>query len=281
MVQDKSLMLLEVRDLCVKFENNGENFAVKDVNFSLNHGQTIAIVGESGSGKSVMALALTQLLPQEPCCRVTGEVVLEGNNILSFNRQQMERVRGRKIAYVFQDPSTSLNPVLSIGFQIEESVRLHQPGLLNKKAYVYKILGKVGLDASRCYKTYPFELSGGMQQRVMIAMALACRPQILVADEPTTALDVTIQKQVMDLIKQQQAQKNLSIILITHNMGLVKNFADIVLVMHKGHVVETGPTKQILYHAQHPYTQALIRCVPSLRDSKQEKLTSIEDILFL
>ncbi len=268
-------MLLTVKDLCIRFNRT---VAVNHINFSLVQGETLAIVGESGSGKSVTALSLAQLLPRKSYCEVTGEILINGENILRYNEHQLRKIRGKQVAYVFQDPSTSLNPSLTIGFQIGEAVRLHQPEHKNVKKVVLELLYKVGLDPERCYKSYPFELSGGMQQRAMIAMALGCCPKILVADEPTTALDVTLQKQIMDLIKHLQEQENLSVILITHNLSLVKNFADTVLVMFKGEIVERGSTEKILHEPQHPYTRALLQCIPSLKNPKQ-RLTTIEDCL--
>ena len=266
-------MLLEVKDLSIRFNSN---VAVKDVSFSLDRGETLAIVGESGSGKSVTALSLARLLPKEPYCNLQGEVLINGINILRFDEHQLKKIRGSEVAYIFQNPSTSLNPALTIGFQVGESVRLHQPLIKDVKDCTFKLLEKVGLDAERCYKAYPFELSGGMQQRAMIAMALGCCPKILIADEPTTALDVTLQKQIMDLIKSLKKQEDLSVILITHNLSLVKDFANEVLVMFQGEIVERGRTEQILNEPHHPYTRALLQCVPSLKHPK-ERLVTIAD----
>lgn len=263
-------MLLEVRDLCVRF-NSSE--AVRNVSFSLARGETLAIVGESGSGKSVTALSLARLLPKEPYCNLQGEVLINGANILRFDDHQLKKIRGCEVAYIFQNPSTSLNPALTIGFQVSESVHLHQPQVKDVKDCVFKLLDRVGLDAARCYKAYPFELSGGMQQRAMIAMALGCCPKILVADEPTTALDVTLQKQIMDLIKHLKTQEDLSVILITHNLSLVKDFADKVLVMFQGEIVERGQADKILNAPCHPYTKALLQCVPSLKHPKDRLIT--------
>ncbi len=270
-------VVLSVKDLCVQFSSNRKTVEViHDVNFDLHKGETLAIVGESGSGKSVTALALTQLLPKNSQCFLSGEVFLKNSeNLLTYSEKQLRTIRGKRIAYIFQNPSTSLNPSLTVGYQIGEAVNLHQPDVKNIKKVVFTLLAKVGLiDCERYYKAYPFELSGGMQQRIMIAIALACRPQILIADEPTTALDVTLQKQIMDLLKMLQASEDLSIILITHNLGLVKNFAQNILVMFRGSIVERGTTEQILKHAKHPYTKALIDCIPSLRNPKK-KLISI------
>lgn len=270
--------VLSVKSLRVQFAQD-ESFVevVHGLDFELHKGETLAIVGESGSGKSVTALALTQLLPKKPQCILFGEVLVKhSGNLLHYSEKQLQKIRGERIAYIFQNPSTSLNPVLTVGYQVGEAVRLHQPKIKDIKKVVLKTLEKVGLkEVERCYKAYPFELSGGMQQRVMIAIALACKPQILIADEPTTALDVTLQKQIMDLLKTLQVSENLSIILITHNLGLVKNFAQNVLVMFRGKIVERGSSEQILSQAQHPYTQALINCIPSL-NNPQKKLISID-----
>lgn len=270
--------MLSVKQLRVSFTLPDKSVmrAVQGIDFSMEDGELLAIVGESGSGKSVTALALTQLLPQSTPCEVWGKVCIEDSgNILEFSEKQMQSVRGSKIAYIFQDPSTALNPVLTAGYQIAEAVRRHQPGQ-NPKKCTFSLLRRVGIrDLERCYKAYPFELSGGMQQRVMIAIALACRPKILVADEPTTALDVSLQKRIMDLLKNIQVQEKLSIILITHNLGLVKNFAHRTLVMLHGKIVEQGPTEALLRHPQHPYTRALIQCVPSLK-YPCNRLTTIE-----
>ena len=271
-------MLLEVKDLCISFADGKGSYteAVSNISFSLNTGDSLAIVGESGSGKTVTALSLMKLLPNSSKCKISGQVALGGQeNVLNLSEKQIRDLRGNGIAYIFQAPSTSLNPVLTIGFQIAEAVKLHQKGV-NIKATTYQLLEKVGLNPQTCYRAYPFELSGGMQQRAMIAMALACKPQILVADEPTTALDVTLQKQIIELLKTLKETEHLSIILITHNLSLVKNFADKVVVMFRGKIVEQGATEQILTQPQHTYTKALLQCVPSIKQS-QNRLNTIED----
>ena len=274
-------MLLSVKHLCVSFVSSvGEHVqAVRNVSFTINSGETLAIVGESGSGKSVTALTLTKLLSKKAHVSISGEVLLEKyGNILLSSESQIRKIRGAEIAYIFQDPSTSLNPALTIGYQIKEAVCLHQPKE-NAKALSLQLLENVGLhDSKRIYHAYPFELSGGMQQRAMIAIALACRPKLLVADEPTTALDVTLQKEIIDLLVQIQKQQKLAILLITHNLGLVKGFAHRVLVMQRGEMVEQGTTQKILYHPEHPYTKALLQCVPSLKHPR-ERLATISDFL--
>ena len=271
-------MLLEVKDLCISFADGKGSYteAVSNISFSLNTGDSLAIVGESGSGKTVTALSLMKLLPNSSKCKISGQVALGGQeNVLNLSEKQIRDLRGNGIAYIFQAPSTSLNPVLTIGFQIAEAVKLHQKGV-NIKATTSQLLEKVGLNPQTCYRAYPFELSGGMQQRAMVAMALACKPQILVADEPTTALDVTLQKQIIELLKTLKETEHLSIILITHNLSLVKNFADKVVVMFRGKIVEQGTTEQILTQPQHTYTKALLQCIPSIKQP-QNRLKTIED----
>lgn len=270
--------LLRVEDLCVTFRALGREpvEAAQAVSFSLEEGRTLAIVGESGSGKSVTALSLTRLLPPPPQCVVSGRVSFAGRDVLSMPPRALRALRGKEIAYVFQEPSTSLNPVFSVGDQIAEAIRLHLPGERAVTERVIAALQTVGIrDPEQRHRAYPHELSGGMQQRVMIAMALACEPRLLVADEPTTALDVTIQKQIMDLLAALRTRRKMSILLITHNFGIVKDFADEVLVMYRGRIVEHGPTSRILNSPRHPYTQALIGCVPRL-GVRSERLTVID-----
>jgi len=271
------MSLLEVKDLTIDFSGEEATFqAVHGISFSMDEGKTLAIVGESGSGKSVTALSLAQLLPPEPACKVRGEVLFAGVNLLKLNSRDIRSYRGKRIAYIFQEPSTSLNPVLTVGFQIEEAVRLHQPSLENPRLEVVRLLEQVGIDQpSRRVRDYPHQLSGGMQQRVMIAMALACRPQILVADEPTTALDVTIQKQILDLLKSLKEQTGMGVILITHNFGIVSGFANDVLVMFRGTIVEHGSAADVLKNPQHPYTKALLACVPRIGE-RRTRLTTID-----
>lgn len=269
--------LLKVKNLYVDFHSRGQVLeAVKGVSLSLKEGHTLAIVGESGSGKSVTALALTQLLPEAPICQIRGEIFYNGKNLMSASQKELRRVRGKEIAYVFQDASTSLNPVFSIGDQIAEAVKIHLPNVKDVKACVIKALHQVGIrNASERYGAYPHELSGGMQQRAMIAMALVCQPKILVADEPTTALDVTIQKQIIDLLKDLKQRYQMSIILITHNFGIIKGFADEVIVMFRGSIVEQGTVSEVLENPQHPYTKALIECIPRI-GQKKHRLTTID-----
>ena len=237
------------------------------------------MVGESGSGKSVSALALTRLLPPEPSCGLSGSVKLAGVELMGLPEDKLAKIRGGSIAYIFQEPGTSLNPVYTIGFQIGEAVALHRPDVKDVNAEVIRSLAEVHInDPERVANQYPHELSGGMQQRAMIAMALACNPKILVADEPTTALDVTIQKEIMDLLARLRRERGMSIVLITHNFGIIANFADKVAVMWKGRIVESGPVEQIMRTQSHPYTKALIACIPRL-GQRRRRLTTLSDEL--
>lgn len=269
---------LEVNDLRIAFQSRQRsNEVVRGINFSVSEGgHTVAILGESGSGKSVTCLALTRLLPPEPNCRISGSICFQGKNVLEMTAEEVRRLRGKGIAYIFQEPSASLNPVFTVGHQIGEAVRLHRPEVVDLRARVVDLLGLVGIrDPLQRYHAYPHEMSGGMQQRVMIAMALACEPKLLVADEPTTALDVTIQAQIMDLLRDLRRKLGMSIVLITHNFGIVKGFADDVLVMYRGEIVEKGSVETVLNHPRHPYTKALIACIPRI-GVKQRRLTTID-----
>ena len=273
--------LLEVRHLSVSFVKDGAVApAVRDVSFRLEKGETLAVVGESGSGKSVTALALTRLLPVPPARYDGGEILLEGRDLLKLPERELRAVRGGKIAYIFQDPATSLNPVLSVRQQIAEALALHRPDIGRdtraQDAEIIRLLDEVGITepAQRLHAS-PHELSGGMAQRVMIAMALACRPSLLVADEPTTALDVTIQRQILALLRDLKTRRGMSILLITHNFGILGGIADRVAVMFRGRLVEAGITEDVLRAPQHPYTRALIACVPKL-GVKRHRLATID-----
>lgn len=275
--------LLKVSNLQIAFHSRGKsNEVVHGIDFSVyGGGHTVAILGESGSGKSVSCLALTKLLPKAPECTVMGQVFFKGKEVLQMNASSIRSVRGRGIAYIFQEPSSSLNPVFTIGYQIAEAVKLHRPDLKEVKPRVVELLELVGIrDAVRRYNAYPHEMSGGMQQRVMIAMALACEPELLIADEPTTALDVTIQAQIIDLLRELREKLGMSIVLITHNFGIVKGFADDVLVMYKGDIVESGAVNDVLNDPKHAYTKALISCIPKL-GQKQRRLVTIESEMAL
>ncbi|MFO1434384.1 MAG: ABC transporter ATP-binding protein [Candidatus Competibacteraceae bacterium] len=270
-----SAPILQVKDLRIRFHSrHSVEPAVDGVGFALHAGETLAIVGESGSGKSVTALALTRLLPSPPQCRIDGSILYRGRDTLTSTASELRTLRGRQIAYIFQEPSASLNPVFSIGEQIAEAIRLHFPDVRNPKERVIAALARVGIhQPEQRYRDYPHQLSGGMNQRVMIAMALACEPQILVADEPTTALDVTIQAEIMALLGRLKQESQMAIILITHNFGIVKGFADRVAVMFRGRIVETGPTATVLEHPRHPYTRALLACIPRLGDRRRRLAT--------
>ena len=272
--------LLKVQDLCVTFRTGDRaTVAAQGVSYELAAGEVLAVVGESGSGKSVSALALTRLLPPEPSCTLSSSVKLAGVELLGVPEEKLAKVRGGSIAYIFQEPGTSLNPVYTIGFQIGEAVSLHRPEVKDIKAEVIRSLAEVRInDPERVANQYPHELSGGMQQRAMIAMALACDPKILVADEPTTALDVTIQKEIMDLLARLRRERDMSIVLITHNFGIIAHFADKVAVMWKGGIVEAGPVEQIMRTQSHPYTKALIACIPRL-GQRRRRLTTLSDEL--
>lgn len=272
--------LLKVQDLSVTFRNGDrETVVAHGVSYELAAGEVLAVVGESGSGKSVTSLALTRLLPPAPGCVLGGSVRLQGVELLTLPENQLAKVRGGSIAYIFQEPGSSLNPVYTIGFQIGEAIALHRPEIKDVRAEVIRALAEVHInDPARVAEQYPHELSGGMQQRAMIAMALACDPKILVADEPTTALDVTIQKEIMDLLARLRRERGMSIILITHNFGIVANFADKVQVMWKGRIVESGPVAQVMREQTHPYTKALIACIPRL-GQRRRRLTTLSEEL--
>lgn len=271
-----AIPLLKVEDLTITFRAHEKaTVAASGVSYELNQGEVLAVVGESGSGKSVSALALTQLLPNTPTCEVSGKIILEGINLLSLSEKEISRYRGKVIAYIFQDPGTSLNPVYSVEFQIAEAIKIHRPEISDVHQAVIQALNEVRIhDPEKVAQQYPHELSGGMQQRVMIAMALACNPRILVADEPTTALDVTIQKEIIDLLAHLCRERGMSILLITHNFGIVANFAHRVIVMRHGKVVESGTAQHVLENPNHPYTRGLIACIPRL-GQKRRRLTTL------
>lgn len=272
--------LLQVRDLKIDFRRHGADpmRAVRGIDLELKQGECIALVGESGSGKSATALSFARLLPEPPAIIAAGAMVLNGHHILEMNERELRTIRGKEIAYIFQEPTTSLNPVLTIRTQIAEALTLHRPDVAkaDRDDEIVKWLDKVGIvDSRKRLHAYPHELSGGMQQRVMIAMALCCQPKLLIADEPTTALDVTIQKQIMDLLAELRRDLDMSIILITHNLGIIRSVVDRVAVMFRGEIVETGPVDEILRNPQHAYTKALLACVPRM-GAKQDRLTTID-----
>ena len=275
---ESSPPLLRLKDLTIEFRRRGGEpmQAVKGISFELKQCESLAIVGESGSGKSATALALARLLPEPPARIAATELSISGQDVLSMNERQLRKIRGKEIAYIFQEPSTSLNPVLTVRTQMAESLALHRPEVQNRDQEIVQWLYKVGIvEPEKRLKAYPHELSGGMQQRVMIAMALCCQPKLLIADEPTTALDVTIQKQIIDLLAELRASLNMSLILITHNFGIIRDVADRVAVMFRGRIVETGPVNEILRNPKHPYTQALLDCVPRM-GAKLPRLRAID-----
>lgn len=266
--------LLEVRNLQISFfTDEGEVRAVDGVSFTIRKGETLALVGESGCGKSVTALALARLVATPPGVYKGGEVLLDGEDVLKMGKDRLRKIRGAKVSYIFQEPATSLNPVFRIGTQIKEVLQLHRPDAATD-AEVARLLKLVRIpDPERRVRDYPHQLSGGMQQRVMIAMALACNPALLVADEPTTALDVTIQAQILDLLKELKQKLGMSILLITHNLGILSDLADRVAVMYAGRVVEYAPAAALLRKPHHPYTLALMRSVPRLGERAQRLQT--------
>jgi oligopeptide/dipeptide ABC transporter ATP-binding protein len=267
--------LLDIRNLQIDF-GRGPNAlrAVDGVSLSLDAGKTLCLVGESGSGKSVTALSIARLLASPPAFYSGGEIVLEGRDVLKMKAADLRNVRGALVSYVFQEPGASLNPVFRVGNQIKEALKLHRPDAATDDEVV-RLLKLVGIPAPETrIKSYPHEMSGGMQQRVMIAMAVAPQPKLLVADEPTTALDVTIQAQIIELLGRLQKQLGMAILLITHNLGIVGDIADHVAVMYAGEIVETAPARELLKRPLHPYTQALMNSVPTL-DSDAERLTAI------
>ena len=263
--------MLTIKDLKIGFQSpSGISPALKGVSLELGKGETLAIVGESGSGKSVTALAITRLLPTPPAVYGGGQILFDGKDLLKASDPELRRVRGGRIAYIFQEPSTSLNPVYTIRSQIAEMIRLHRPEVADIDAEIIHWLDAVGIvDPASRINDYPHQLSGGMQQRVMIAMALSARPELLIADEPTTALDVTIQKQILDKLRDLQKDLGMAVLLITHNFAIIGGLARHVAVMYRGEVVEFGETDQVLRNPKHPYTQALIACIPRLGDRRR------------
>lgn len=270
--------ILQVKDLHVSFfVKGGEVQAVRGMNFEVGKGETVAIVGESGSGKSVTAQSIMRLIPTPPSKVKQGEIIFQGQNLLNKSMKQMESIRGKDIGMIFQDPMTSLNPTIKVGKQITEVLIKHQNmSAAEAKKQGIEMLKLVGIkNAEARFNQYPHEFSGGMRQRVMIAIALACRPALLIADEPTTALDVTIQAQIMDVMKEMQQKLGTSIILITHDLGVVAGMCDRVIVMYAGEVVETGTRWEIFKNPQHPYTRGLLRSMPRLDQKKGEPLIPI------
>ncbi|UCH48788.1 MAG: ABC transporter ATP-binding protein [Betaproteobacteria bacterium] len=272
------MALLEVKNLHTHFFAEGSVVkAVDGVSFDVEPGETLAIVGESGSGKSVTAMSILRLIPNPPGEIVDGEIRFEGQDILEMTDEQVQDLRGNKIAMIFQEPMTSLNPVLTVGRQIAEPIELHRQAPLDKALEMAKVLlRKVHIaEHDKRVSSYPHQLSGGMRQRVMIAMGMACEPKLIIADEPTTALDVTVQAQLLELLKELTREGHSSLILITHDLGVVARYADRIVVMYAGRIVEQGTARDIFERPHHPYTIGLMNSIPKLDQDTKEKLIPI------
>lgn len=270
--------ILSVEHLSVSFDTYaGEVQAVRDVSFTLREGEIISIVGESGSGKSVMTQSLVKLLPSPPARIKGGNVLYKGQNLVKFNHRQFQQIKGKEIAYIFQDPMTSLNPTMKIGSQVVEGILSHsRVGRKEATRQAVELLREAGIpNPEKRMEQYPHELSGGMRQRVMIAIAIAMHPKLLVADEPTTALDVTIQAQILETLRDLNKKLNMAIIMITHNMGIVAKMAQRVMVMYGGKIVESGDVRTIFHNPGHPYTRSLLSAVPRLDNDSRDPLEYI------
>ncbi|MDF2140075.1 ABC transporter ATP-binding protein [Paenirhodobacter sp. CAU 1674] len=276
---DGALPVLEVEGLKTVFRTRGgEVHAVNSVSFNLRPGELLGVVGESGSGKSVTMMSLIGLLPSPPADVRGGRVGFDGLDLLHCTPDQLRAVRGPGIGFIFQDPMTSLNPVFTVGYQLREPLIKHM-GMTKAQAQkrAQELLELVGIpDAARRLRDYPHQFSGGMRQRVMIAIALACDPKVLIADEPTTALDVTIQAQILELVKELREKLGMAIIWITHDLGVIAGIADRIMVMYGGQIVEQGPVSEVFHRPRHPYTRALLKTVPSVRGVREAKLNVIE-----
>lgn len=276
---DGAVPVLDVRGLKTVFRTRaGEIHAVNSVSFQLKPGEVLGVVGESGSGKSVTMMSLIGLLPSPPAEVRQGQVLFGGRDLLKVTPEELRQVRGAKVGFVFQDPMTSLNPVFTVGNQIMEPLLTHK-GMTKAQAHdrAVELLELVGIpDAAKRLKSYPHQFSGGMRQRVMIAIALACDPDVLIADEPTTALDVTIQAQILELVKELRQKLGMAIIWITHDLGVIAAIADRVMVMYGGQVVEHAPVKELFARPQHPYTRALLKTIPSIHGARAARLQVIE-----
>jgi oligopeptide transport system ATP-binding protein len=271
--------LLQVRGLSTHFFTpDGVIQAVDDVSFDVDYGETLGLVGESGCGKSVTALSVARLVPAPPGRIVAGEILFDGINVLRLNDEEMRKLRGKEIGFIFQDPLTSLNPTLTIGYQVGESIREHL-GLPSKAAEerIVELLAKVGIPRPReRLKDYPFQFSGGMRQRVMIAIALSCDPKLILADEPTTALDVTIQAQILELIQKLSDEFHTAVLMITHDLGIAAGMCDRVNVMYAGRIVETGTVDELFERPRHPYSWGLLDSLPRIDDVRGDRLRTIE-----
>ncbi len=274
-------VLLDVQDLETQFRtSDGIVYAVNGVSFHLQEGETLGIVGESGCGKSVTMLSLLRLIPSPPGKIANGKALFLGQDLLTISDEAVRQIRGGQISMIFQDPMTSFNPVLTIGRQVSEPLEIHL-GMSHKEALnrVVELLDLVGIpNAQDRINDYPHQFSGGMRQRVMIAMALSCNPQILIADEPTTALDVTIQAQIVELVKRLRDEVGMSVIWITHDLGIIAGLADRVAVMYGGYIIEEAPVKELYSHPQHPYTIGLLGSLPRLDRKQHHRLTSIDGL---
>src|SRR4051812_26388059 len=280
-IPDHLLVRVENLDIRFRIDRKSEPFrAVKGISFDIPANSTVALVGESGSGKSVSAMAILGLLPENAIISPESRILYGGHDLLKVSMQQMQALRGKDISVIFQEPMTSLNPVFTVGEQVAEVLRLHMGmGMRQARERTIELLSEVGIpDPQLRVNSYPHEMSGGQQQRVMIAMAIACEPKLLIADEPTTALDVTIQKQILDLIAGLQEKHQMSVLFITHDLGVVGDIADSVVVMQNGEIQEQGPVKAIFEHPQHPYTKALLACRPRL-DRRPKRLPVIDDFM--
>lgn len=274
-------VLLEIKDLCVEFQTvEGTVHAVNHLNYKLHKGEKLGIVGESGSGKSVSSLGMLQLIPNPPGRITGGEILYKGQDLVKASEKEMQKIRGNEISMIFQEPMTSLNPIIKCGKQIAESLMLHW-GMKKKEAMeeAVHMMQSVGIaDSELRAHEYPHQMSGGMRQRVMIAMALACQPKILIADEPTTALDVTIQAQILDLIRKLNGRLGTSVIFITHDLGVVSELCDTVIVMYTGHIVEQAPAAELFAEPKHPYTRGLMDAVPKIT-KERNPLKTIEGMV--
>ena len=269
------MSLLEIKNLCLEFGSGKDAVrAVDGLSLSIGEGETVCLVGESGSGKSVTALSVARLVPSPPANYPEGEILVNGRDVLKMSKRELRQIRGGVVSYVFQEPSAALNPVYRVGNQIKESLKLHRPAAATEDE-VIRLLKLVGIPAPESrIRDYPHQMSGGMQQRVMIAMALASEPKLLIADEPTTALDVTIQAQILELLMELKQRLKMSILLITHNLGIVGDIADRVAVMYAGQIVEQSPAAELIRKPLHPYTQALMNSVPKL-SGQSDRLQAI------
>lgn len=274
--------LLDIDDLRVTlFTRRGELKAINGLSLSVNQGETLGLVGESGCGKSMASLAIMGLLPVPPAKIVGGSIKLEGRDLIKLSERKMQAVRGREVGIIFQDPMSSLNPVYTIGFQLSEVIRRHfKFDKMEARKRALALLDRVRIpDAARLLDAYPHELSGGMNQRVVIAMAIACEPKLLIADEPTTALDVTVQAQIVELLKEIQASSQMGMIFITHDLGVIADVADRVTVMYAGRKVEEAPIDDLFFDARHPYTRGLIDATPKPSDERRHRLVEIPGVV--